>query len=649
MSDSLPSSGIEPSAAAPESSLPRTTGRLWRALLVAVSVAVLGMAVWLLWRAHVQATLSVDQLLAYATFVLVAGAAPVVLTMLVRRLDSPLPPAGKPRRSRWQSPVSASLMLSTGMALLAGATYWSAREFVAGSVRHRLETVAMFEASVVTAWVEDARNDIRVWSASPHFIRALQDWRNDGPGDTAARKRLLDFLMLLSQTSHYAEVGVRDPTSGVLLLTTRNDLDSPVERDEALLAANSPTPLNEVLRRGSAGDPDEAIFLGYFTSVQVPGSGERFVVDVDIDLGHELFPIVEPALAETEPRSAEVLLMQREGNAMATLNDAGPRHAARLQAGLDTASGTPIGGLLAGGAMGFLRGSDDRGRLMLAYARPVAQTAWVLVAEVDEAEAFAELNKFTLLIAAFVGILLLLAGWWWVENRRHLAIETRYQLERSRQGQRLTALSRRVVSAQEDERRRLASELHDRTGANLATINLNLKSIAHHVGMPGSVTGPLMEETSDLLADTIVSIREFCGDLRPPILDHAGLQRAIENCLDRFKRRTGIAAEVDHTAFNGRCAPEVESVLFRIVQEAVLNCAKHASARMLKVRLEGDQGQLILTIEDDGTGFDPQARGEPGYDAGSGLLSMRERAEFLGGSFALESAPGRGTRIRVQI
>jgi signal transduction histidine kinase len=622
---------------------------LWNVLVVISSIAVLGFAMRLLWPARRDAALGVGQLTAYAAFLIVASASPFAVTLLLRRVDAPPPVAGAPRRSALLSPVTACVVLSIVLALLAALIYGTGREFVANSEQNRLEAIATFKASAVTAWIADARNDIRVWSSSPHFFRAMEDWRDGGPRDTQARQRLLDFLWLLSKTSHYAEVGVRDTMTGSLLLTTRGDVDSPLERHEAVSAAGSPSPLLEVIRHDATGGLGTRPFLGYFAAVTLPRSGDKLVMDVAIDLEHELFPLVDQRPASTANNTSEVLLMSRAGNGMVILNEADSRHQAQPSGGVEDTSSTGIHARLARGAIGFMRGDDDRGRPVLAYAQPVNGTSWVLVAKIDEAEAFSELNQIALLGAALAGALLLLAAWWWVEHRRQLAVEDDYQFDRAAQGQRLAELSRRVVSVQEEERRRLASELHDRTAANLATINLNLKSIARSVPVHSADADALMEETRELLADTVVSIREFCGDLRPSILDYAGLQQALENFVDRFKRRTGLLGEVDHAGFTGRCPPEIESVLFRIVQEALLNCTKHAQAHMVRVVLRGDSRHLTLTVEDDGVGFDQSALALAGSNAGSGLLNMKERAAFAGGSLSIESGPGRGTRITVEI
>jgi signal transduction histidine kinase len=152
-----------------------------------------------------------------------------------------------------------------------------------------------------------------------------------------------------------------------------------------------------------------------------------------------------------------------------------------------------------------------------------------------------------------------------------------------------------------------------------------------------------------LLGDTVVSVREFCSVLRPATLDYAGLVPAIETVLGQFERRNGVKARFEHAEFDGRCTPQLESALFRIVQEALLNSAKHAHARTVRVSLQGTPDRLRLAVEDDGVGFDPARVGRSDLAAGHGLLNMRERAAFAGATLQVASEPGRGTLVSVQL
>ncbi|HEX6733211.1 MAG TPA: PAS domain S-box protein [Azonexus sp.] len=223
------------------------------------------------------------------------------------------------------------------------------------------------------------------------------------------------------------------------------------------------------------------------------------------------------------------------------------------------------------------------------------------------------------------------------------------EAEREQYLQRLTQLSRRLVSMQEEERRRLSASLHDRTSPNLAAIGLNLSVI----GMPGgpALTPELAERLEDiraLLDDTSASIREISTDLRPPLLDYAGLVPTLESYLHQFAKRTGTTTHLNSEQFV-RPAADLETLLFRIAQEALTNIAKHAGATAVDVALANRGERVVLSIRDDGNGFDPETLGKNGKKVGLGMLNMREMTEFAGGRFAIESSATQGTLIQVEI
>jgi PAS domain S-box-containing protein len=219
--------------------------------------------------------------------------------------------------------------------------------------------------------------------------------------------------------------------------------------------------------------------------------------------------------------------------------------------------------------------------------------------------------------------------------------------ERYANAKRLEQKSHRLVATQEEARRRLSSELHDRTSPNLAAININLNIIASNISseVPAEIAERL-EDTRALIADTTSSIREICADMRPPLLDYAGLVAALESYLHQFSRRTGIEVEFDCTDRSQRGSNETESLLFRIIQEAVTNCAKHAQASTVSVIFSNAESPWSLTITDNGIGFDQSLLGKE-QEVGLGVINMREMSEVAGGRFTLESGPGQGTRIVV--
>lgn len=221
--------------------------------------------------------------------------------------------------------------------------------------------------------------------------------------------------------------------------------------------------------------------------------------------------------------------------------------------------------------------------------------------------------------------------------------------EREVYARRLTHLSRHLVNMQEEERRRLSASLHDRTSPNLAAISLNLSTIA--IAGSGTLPPELAEHLEDIRAlvdDTTASIREISAELRPPLLDYAGLVPALEGYLYQYSKRTGTETRFDADLAE-RPPFEVESLLFRITQEALTNCAKHAGASLVEVGLKRAGERILLEIRDNGTGFDPDSLGRDGSSPGLGMLNMREMTEFAGGRFSVDARPGHGTTIHVEI
>jgi len=211
-------------------------------------------------------------------------------------------------------------------------------------------------------------------------------------------------------------------------------------------------------------------------------------------------------------------------------------------------------------------------------------------------------------------------------------------------------LSRRVVAVQEEERRRLAADLHDSTSPSLAAAMLNLGMIA--ADLPQQVPEAVQSRLADtraLLADATAGIRNICADLRPSTLDYAGLKQALREYSERFSQLTGIPVKISGEDSAARMSADSESMLFRVAQEALTNCAKHAQASAIEIELEIGATNSVMTISDDGKGFDPMALGQSGHKPGLGLLTMRERVELAGGKFNLRSAAGTGTRIRIEM
>lgn len=218
------------------------------------------------------------------------------------------------------------------------------------------------------------------------------------------------------------------------------------------------------------------------------------------------------------------------------------------------------------------------------------------------------------------------------------------------QARHITHLSQRLLAAQEEERRRLALDIHDVVSPNVATIKIQLKMLGSDPNLNGdSQIVPQLEDVRALIEDTEASLRRICADLRPAALDYTGLASALEEYAQQFSTRTGIAVRKRMRDSGERLPNEVEAILFRIAQEALTNCVKHARAAVIEIEWTLDSERSVLVIADDGIGFDSSELASGSRHPGLGLLTMRERAEYIGGQFSIESARGQGTRITIDL
>lgn len=215
---------------------------------------------------------------------------------------------------------------------------------------------------------------------------------------------------------------------------------------------------------------------------------------------------------------------------------------------------------------------------------------------------------------------------------------------------RISDLSHRLVQLREEEMKRLSSELHEQCSPNLAALKINFKMLAELLPeQSDSKISQLLKDTSILLSETTSSIRQVCAELRPAVLDYAGLWKALESYALNFSQRTGIAVQLAVDVGELKFTKNMETMLFRIAQEALTNCDKHAKAKKILITFARHEQAVVLTVRDDGIGFDPRELGKNGRDVGLGLLNMRDRAEFVGGRFSLDTFPGRGTCIKVEL
>ncbi|REJ68492.1 MAG: hypothetical protein DWQ31_07815 [Planctomycetota bacterium] len=268
----------------------------------------------------------------------------------------------------------------------------------------------------------------------------------------------------------------------------------------------------------------------------------------------------------------------------------------------------------------------------------------LLIAYVSAADATAPsgglLRQLVLLSLCLLVVVALLAFYW---ARTSVARE-RQERQIADSEARLRRLSSQLLAAQEDERRNLSRDLHDDLGQLATAISLDLRSLQKSSAelAENELLQRALTETDGLLR----SMHEIARQVRPRVLDDLGLRDAVESLLDEYEQRTGIRVVADLQMGETSISRVIGESVFRIVQEALANVAKHAQADEAEVVLATREGELQLRVRDRGRGFDPQSQVATGR---LGILGMRERVELLGGRFTLESAAAAGTTIDVVI
>jgi signal transduction histidine kinase len=222
-----------------------------------------------------------------------------------------------------------------------------------------------------------------------------------------------------------------------------------------------------------------------------------------------------------------------------------------------------------------------------------------------------------------------------------LEAEVQERLKESVQaGAGLQELSAKLVRAQEDERRALSRELHDEVGQSFSAVLMEAENLLDLE--PAAEVRPHLEALRSLAENGMNEIRNMALLLRPSMLDDFGLVPALNWQARETAKRTGMHVQVD-SEVEDELPEEHKTCIYRIVQEALNNCSRHARATTVQVSVRGQDGQIVLNVQDDGSGFDPQRV------RGLGLLGMEERVRHLGGKFEIDSRPGRGTLLHIAL
>jgi signal transduction histidine kinase len=220
---------------------------------------------------------------------------------------------------------------------------------------------------------------------------------------------------------------------------------------------------------------------------------------------------------------------------------------------------------------------------------------------------------------------------------------------RSKEAQ-LRLLAGRAGDVEEDMRKKIAMELHDRIGQNLTALNINLSFLKNT--LPEGVDDKknrIIEDCLNLVMETADHTRDIMGRLRPLGLDDYGLAGAIQAYVRKFTERTGIRVELDTESYLDRLPVNEEMLLFRVTQEIFTNIAKHSKADQVSLRIAQRPGRVHYTVMDNGVGFDSESLGKANIHKGYGLATIRERLIIKNADFKVKSKPGKGTTIEVDV
>ena len=228
--------------------------------------------------------------------------------------------------------------------------------------------------------------------------------------------------------------------------------------------------------------------------------------------------------------------------------------------------------------------------------------------------------------------------------------QARGLLEQSRQmHDQLRSLSRQVLLAQEEERKRISRELHDVIAQTLTSINLRLATLKVGAATDGEDLEENIARTQKLVEHSVEIVHRFARELRPTVLDDLGLIPALHTFMKGFKEETGIQVSLTAFAAVEKVSEDQRTVLYRVAQEALNNIARHSKASHAQVDIQKRNGTVCMKITDDGKGFLPAGKSPEKAGKRLGLLGMRERLEMVNGTFAIESVPGKGTTIVAEV
>lgn len=540
--------------------------------------------------------------------------------------------------------VAFVILATAGVAVVGYIYFHSYEQTYRTQVERQLSAVAELKVTELAHYRRDMLGNGLIMYQNPVFSGLVRRFFAQ-PDDARARELLESWLHRIQISYRYECLSLLD-TRGVPRLSVPANMPP--------VASVISRQCSEALRSGRItvvdfyrNEHDQRIYLGVLVPILDSQSSRSpiGILCMMIDPEQYLYPFVH--WWPTESRTAETQLVRREGESALVLNNLRFRKntALNLHIPLDQEEKTAVKAVL--GQKGIVEGRDYHESPVIAAVSPVPDSPWFLVARMDRDEVYAPVRE-RLWLTVIVAAVLLLAvtasiGLLWRQQ------STRYYREQYRAAEQLRLLSSRLLTAHEEERRRIAGDIHDTLGASLGAIKFQVERVLHEIGEKAPLeVRTSLQAITPVVQESIEECRRIQMDLRPSLLDDLGIVAAL-SWLCRWFQAIYTTIHIDqHLSIGEENVPEsLKIVLFRITQEALSNIAKHSEAERVYLSLRSIDSRIELLIQDNGRGFDlKEALAAEATKRGMGLSSMRERAELSEGSFFLESLPGKGTTIR---
>ncbi len=553
--------------------------------------------------------------------------------------------------------------------VIAGSLYYKEyRKQHRREMENQLSVVADLQVNELTRCRDERLGDASLIYQNPLFYFAVSDLF-ENPYDTRAQASVRTWLYHLQTSFPYRRILLLD-SRGIERFSSPSHpapVSSIISRRVAEVLENGEFTLQDFYRN----EHDQHVYLSMLIPVlSGPESGKPIAVLV---LMIDPEPILYGSIKQwvTDSKTAETLLVRREGDSVLFLNELrfNKNAALKLRIPLERTEVPSVQAVL--GKEGIMRGKDYRGVPVIAALRRVPYAPWFLVAKMDVSEVYGPVRERLRLTLMVIAALLLSAaatvGFLWrqrsirfyQEQYRAASMlrQARDQLEKrvkertaelEQVNEALNDLSTKLLNAQEDERKRIAMDLHDSIAASLGAVKLKLQRFLVQTGTQLSADTALSDIIT-VVDDVIMDVRRIMANLRPSMLDDLGLLPTVRTHLKEFQQLfPSIHVSTHLNIHEEDVPPPLRIIVFRLLQEALNNVGKHSRATEVLVSLYTREGHLTLEVNDNGVGFNPHSlpRSSSRY-TGFGLSSMAERARSSGGQFTVDSSPGAGTRIRV--